>query len=115
MGAHLTELRRTAVGRFRVEDALPLDALQPGTPVPEEAWISPLEALGHLPRQEVGEAEADALSNGRILPAEGRDDLDPLVLSHDGELVAVAEIRDGRLRPRKVFRTQESGSGGRGR
>ncbi|MFZ5624686.1 MAG: tRNA pseudouridine(55) synthase TruB, partial [Gemmatimonadota bacterium] len=34
-GAHLTALRREAIGDLRVEDAVPLDALSPGTPLLE--------------------------------------------------------------------------------
>lgn len=108
VGAHLTSLRRTAVGRFRVKDALPLGALESGGEgLPPEAWIDPLDALGHLPREEVSAERAGDVAHGIVLPAEDRADQGPLVLSHRGELVAVAEIVDGRLRPRKVFRTPE--------
>ena len=102
VGGHLTALRRTAVGSFRVEDAVELEALEEG-PAPAGAWLSPLEALGHLPRRQVSAEEAAALANGRILSAPGEEDQGPLVLVHADELVAVAELRDGRLRPRKVF------------
>jgi len=62
-GAHLTRLRRTAIGPFRVENArAPED---PGTP------IDPGEALVHLPRVEVTGEEAVAVSHGRILGPAG--------------------------------------------
>ncbi len=34
VGGHLTGLRRTRVGRFAIADAVPLDTLEPGGPVP---------------------------------------------------------------------------------
>jgi tRNA pseudouridine55 synthase len=58
-GAHLTRLRRTAIGPFRVEDAVQPDA--PGVPLPLEA------AVRHLPRLEVGHEEAIAAGHGRVL------------------------------------------------
>jgi tRNA pseudouridine55 synthase len=107
VGAHLAELRRTAVGGFRVEDAVALEELggagRGGPDVPERAWHTPLEALGHLPSEEVDRERARALAHGQILPAEAEGDRGPLVLSHAGALVAVAEVVGGRLRPRKVF------------
>jgi len=103
VGAHLTELRRTAVGSFRVEDAVPLETLESGA-VPTGAWLSPLEALAHLRRDEVSSEEAEALAHGQILSAGDRADGGPVALACQGELVAVAEIVDGRIRPRKVFR-----------
>jgi tRNA pseudouridine55 synthase len=105
VGAHLTALRRTAVGSFRVEDALPLADLRDGEGVPDDAWVAPLDALGHLPRVEVEEDVAAALAHGRILEWEGEDRPEPLVVAHEGELVAVCQLVSGRLRPRKVFAT----------
>src|SRR5690606_38859557 len=48
VGGHLTRLRRTRVGGFRVEQALPLDELGEAMRV-RAALLSPAEALGHLP------------------------------------------------------------------
>lgn len=114
VGAHLTALRRTAVGRFTVEDALALDALEPGFQPGGVAWMQPLEALAHLPRMELDGEQARALSNGMVLPVEGWEDTAPLVLAHEGELVAVGEIVAGRLRPRKVLVPPAPRNGGGG-
>jgi tRNA pseudouridine55 synthase len=63
-GAHLTRLVRTRVGPFRVEDASPPDA--PGPLLPLE------RAVGHLPRMELSEDEAEAAGHGRPLgPPDG--------------------------------------------
>jgi len=62
-GAHLTSLRRTAIGPFGVRDASPPEA--PGAPLPVE------RALAHLPVCVVSAEEAVAVSHGRILGPAG--------------------------------------------
>ena len=62
-GAHLTRLRRTAIGPYRAEDAE-----EPGAvtqPRPVEA------AVAHLPRVDISAEEANAASNGSILGPAG--------------------------------------------
>jgi tRNA pseudouridine55 synthase len=62
-GAHLTRLRRIAIGPYRVEDAD-----EPGGTTPPR----PLEAaVAHLPRVDVSGDEANAASNGSILGPAG--------------------------------------------
>jgi tRNA pseudouridine55 synthase len=62
-GAHLTALRRTAVGPLRVEEALP-----PEDPGP----LLPLErAVEHLAEVQLEEEEAKAAGHGRILGPAG--------------------------------------------
>jgi tRNA pseudouridine55 synthase len=57
-GAHLTALRRTAIGPFRVEQSRP----------PPNATTQPIErAVAHLPRLTLQEEEARAASHGRAL------------------------------------------------
>ena len=103
-GAHLSALRRTGVGPFGVEGALSLEALDDPAAV-AAAWIPPARALAHLPRVEVSADEAARLAHGQTLrpasdaaPPEG-----PVAAVREGELVAVGEMEEGALRPRKVF------------
>lgn len=99
VGAHLTALRREAIGPLRVEDAVPLEALGPGTPP-----RPPREVLGGLRT-----VELDA--EGRLAVAHGRPVRDPsgppagelVALVHDGRLAAVAASGDGWLRPTVVL------------
>lgn len=111
-GAHLASLRRTAVGSFEVEDALPADELEPerlslGSP----SWRAPAAALYFLPQRKLSRRERDRVAHGSRVPAEGvepspesdQEEL-PVALVHGGELVAVAERVDGELQPRKVLR-----------
>ncbi len=62
-GAHLTSLRRTAIGPFAVEDARVPD--DPGVPLPLELAVS------HLPVLDLDEHEARAARHGSILGPAG--------------------------------------------
>ena len=60
-GAHLAALRRTGSGRFRIDDAVTLEAL-------EQRHVLPLEALlADLPRAELDAAAEARLRNGQPL------------------------------------------------
>lgn len=104
VGAHLTALRRTAIGDFQADEAPDPEGLA-GPGVLEAAWISPLEAVAHLPRVEVDEAEARRLTSGQSLPVapDAAPEFGPTAVVAGGELLAVAEPERGQLRPRKVF------------
>lgn len=88
-GAHLTALRRTAIGPFRVEDARS----------PDDPEVLPLErAVGHLPRVELLAEEAEAASFGRPLGPAGVGG--PYgAFAPDGRLVGVYEDRGARAVP----------------
>jgi tRNA pseudouridine55 synthase len=107
VGAHLTELRRLAIGPFHVDQAITLDDLSRLARL-EGAWISPLSALADLSGIEVTEAEAVRIRMGQSLQlVDGRiagagEDRE-VALSLSGELVATAHLKGGTLRPRKVF------------
>lgn len=102
VGAHLTKLRRTQVGKFSVDDALDVQDLGDASRVGEAA-VTPLAALGHLAAAELGDAEVARIALGQPVPSACADSSDPLALARGGELVGIAEARDGMLRPRKVF------------
>jgi tRNA pseudouridine55 synthase len=102
VGAHLTALRRTAIGGFRVEHALRPGELRDERKV-GSAWIDPLRAIGHFPRVEVDAAAVTAIGHGQAVPAEGAPDGGPAAAAHGGELVAVGEVRHATFLPRKVF------------
>jgi tRNA pseudouridine55 synthase len=60
-GAHLRNLRRTAIGSFRSEDAKKLEELSPSDLLP------PAEALRDYPQVEVETDVADNVGNGAVL------------------------------------------------
>jgi tRNA pseudouridine55 synthase len=88
-GAHLTTLRRTAIGGFRVEEATP----------PEAASPRPIEAaVQHLPRLQLDVEEARAASHGRPLgPAALAGPYG--VFDPDGRLLGVYQDEGPRARP----------------
>jgi tRNA pseudouridine55 synthase len=63
-GAHLRHLRRTAVGPFVNEEAVPLEALSP------ERLLPPVEALRGRPRVAVDDDVAALVRNGRVFDDE---------------------------------------------
>lgn len=113
-GAHLTALRRTRSGPFRIEDAHPLGAIATAPVVALPA------ALAHLPALLAGpEASRDLAQGKRVaraaleptgIPGTPEPDADALLLGRfqvlrpDGSLLAVAERReDDTLRTLRVF------------
>ena len=95
-GAYCSALRRTAVGPLSVEDAVAPDAVSP------EGGIEPLAGLAHLPRHDLGPAEAAAVLHGRPVPAPA-DERGTVALVADGRLVAVGEAAEGAVRPAVVI------------
>ncbi len=98
VGAHLTALRREAIGALRVEDAVPLDRVGADAVLPAQA------VLGHLPALELDDPARAAVTHGRAVPADA-DRRGDVALVHGGELVAVARAEDGWLRPSVVLGT----------
>ncbi len=102
VGAHLTELRRTAIGGFGVDAAVTVADLDDPAAV-RAAAIEPVSALGHLPSISVGSDAVGRLAHGQWVDAAVSDEAGPVAVASDGVLVAVGEVRSGKLRPRKVF------------
>lgn len=105
--AHLRALRRTEAGPFRIEEALPLEALERLAASDRAGLLAriihPAEAVAFFPLLLVDANGAIALSRGRQLLRP--DELDGLrrVVGPDGALVAVGEVLAGRLRPVRVI------------
>jgi len=105
--AHCSRLRRLSSGPLSVDDAIPMAALVPGSLTEgTHAVRSPLDAMGHLTREELSDAQVAAVGQGRSLPASAPGAAgDRGVLVHAGEVVAVAErLADDRWQPRVVLR-----------
>jgi tRNA pseudouridine55 synthase len=91
-GAHLRDLRRTAIGSFTVAEAKPLDALTP------EALLTPANALRDLEAVTVDDALAADVAQGKVLDRErgGFPGDGPWpVRAEDGRLLAVYEAHRG--------------------
>jgi len=96
-GAHLTALRRTAVGPWTEADALPLSALRAPLPLRPAR-----DAVGHLPQRHLAPTEAEAVRHGRPVPATHDGDL-PVALLDGETLLAVARPYETLLQPTVVL------------
>ncbi len=100
VGAHLTALRREAIGGLRVDDAVALDR------VTREALLPAARVLRHLPAVELDEEAKAAVAHGRPVAdgrAGGQAGGGPVVLLEGGDVVAVAIAESGWLRPTVVL------------
>jgi tRNA pseudouridine55 synthase len=116
---HVSALRRTAVGPFAEPDSVQLEALQAAAPAeggdfaPLAALLRPVDAgLRSIPAVGVSRADAARLARGQAVLLRGRDA--PIMqgfvaVSTHGDLIALAEVAQGELRPRRIFNL---GSGG---
>lgn len=101
-GAHLRNLRRTAIGSFTLDEATTIEA---AAPMPMS------EAVRDLSRVVVSEETAALVRNGRVLDLEVLGVVDDAVgeppwplLAPDGSLLAVYEpVADGRAKPTVVI------------
>jgi tRNA pseudouridine55 synthase len=111
---HVAALRRLAVGAFTLEAAISLDKLAAlGHSAAASKHLLPIEtALDDIPALALSEAEAHRLSQGQpVTPVDPDAEMrlarlgpGALVRAVSGKrLVALAEIGDGGLRPRRVI------------
>jgi tRNA pseudouridine55 synthase len=105
-GAHLSSLRRTASGRFRVDQASTLEALQESNALER---LLPLPALIEgLPRAELGVAEEARLRQGQALKISGLRPGLCAVVRPDGAVIGLGTADDaGGLRPLRLTQTAE--------
>jgi tRNA pseudouridine55 synthase len=100
-GAHLANLRRTAIGSFGLAAATPLDRLAP------EHVLSPAEAMRDYPALTIGADVAAAVANGKVLDRAALGDPDGegpwALLDGSGSLLAVYEPRNGSVKPAVVL------------
>lgn len=62
-GAIMTTLQRTAAMPFKLEQSIDYAQLEPGV-VPSKGWLTPLEAVAHLPQGRADETAVALLKNG---------------------------------------------------
>jgi tRNA pseudouridine55 synthase len=101
-GAYVKELRRTRVGPFTVDQAVPLDA----TPEEARARLLPSAlALEELPRVELAPGERQALRHGRTVPLPPGQSAagEAAVFDAQGHALAVVAVEAGMVRPVKVL------------
>lgn len=101
--AHLARLRRTASGRFRIEDAVALETLEAMDEGARKARLLPLRTLlTDLPSAELDPPAALRFGNGQGLPFSGREGIFA-VYGPDGEVIGLGRADgDGMLRPLRL-------------
>jgi tRNA pseudouridine55 synthase len=88
--AYCEELERTAIGPFRLEDAA------------EDRLLPLSEALSFMSEQALSGEEAMAVRHGRRIPARVTG-TQHTRLTHEGQVLAIGEPREGELQPVVVF------------
>jgi tRNA pseudouridine55 synthase len=106
-GAHLSGLRRTASGRFRIEDAVTLETLE--RMEQRRQRLLPLPALLEgLPRAELGAAEEARLRQGQALKISGLRQGLCAVVRPDGVVIGLGSADGaGALKPLRLTQTAE--------
>lgn len=95
VGGHLTALRRTRVGPFRIAEATPLDGLDA-----DRDALRPADAAARLfDTLPLDAGQADDLGHGRRIRVPGPDSIAPLAaIDASDRLVALAARQDGVVR-----------------
>lgn len=106
-GAHLTALRRTQSGPFAIARAIPLqEIVEKGAEAVAGKLASLEESLAFLPEVKTTEAEADRVKHGGVVEVARPDEAMVRVTGPTGEVLALAEIRRGRLVYKRVLANQ---------
>jgi tRNA pseudouridine55 synthase len=108
-GGHLTALRRTRVGPYRIEDAAPLDELAAAAD-PAGLPVIPLAAAAAaaFDARQLTADEARLIGHGGRLPALGAGPAPVAAFGPDGALIALLTESDGQARSLAVFAAGES-------
>ena len=105
-GGHVTELRRTRVGRFSAADAVQLDDVTPDDLLPVEDSLDPMQ------KTQVAADQERTLRFGQSIPISDRQEGELVaMLDESGNLICVARIRDNEAHPECVL-PKEIGDGG---
>lgn len=103
VGGHMASLRRTAVGVFTADTALPLDALTPENI--GDALVPPSQALAHLQVLQLCDpADVKAVRTGRAMAWAGADGSIVRITDGDSDLVALGRASGGSLQPYIVLK-----------
>jgi tRNA pseudouridine55 synthase len=105
-GAHLAGLERTAVGPFRLERALKLEALEALSPTARRAQILPVEALlASWPRLTLAPEAVVKFGHGQAIQV-GAGQGVVAVFDEGGRLLGIGAVgAEGMLRPKRLLAT----------
>ncbi|MFE8070734.1 tRNA pseudouridine(55) synthase TruB [Marinobacteraceae bacterium S3BR75-40.1] len=108
-GAHVTALRRTEAGPFRLDQAYTLDALEAMAPEERDACLQPADtALQDLPEQRLNNAHSQSILNGQPVKMTGQFQPGWVRLYAEDRFLGLGEILlDGRVAPRRLVSTAD--------
>jgi len=102
VGGHMAALRRTRIGAFGIEAAIPLDDLTPENIA--GLLVSPSAALAHFPLHPLTqESEAQDIAHGRSLICDLPEAAVVRIVDAENVLLALGRTDGERLHPFKVF------------
>jgi tRNA pseudouridine55 synthase len=110
--AHLRTLRRLRVGSFGLDCALTIEQIEAD---PAAAIMTPAAAMGDMPKVEVDDDQARAISHGVLFPRStfeqtaALNDSPIAMLNAAGDLLAVYQRRGASLRPVVVLAASGEG------
>ena len=107
-GAHLAALRRTASGRFLIEEAVTLDDIAGLNETQRQGQLLPLGGLlADLPRVELDAALELRLRNGQALKISGLQQGVSALYTAGGALIGLGRAEEGVLRPLRLTQAAE--------
>jgi tRNA pseudouridine55 synthase len=108
-GAHLTSLRRSRSGDFRIQDAVSLQQVSARDIIPLD------ELLPSMPRIEVSAIDETKVNHGNAIACQAGVEADgqfARIFNKKGEFLAVASVENGLVRPRLVLTSITSDESG---
>jgi len=103
-GGHLTALRRTRIGEFRLDDAFTLQQLESMDEAGRDACLMPLDSLVQdLPALEVDAVQAMRLAKGQRLGLHDEHPDGKRRLYAEGRFLGLGELVAGRLSPSRLL------------
>jgi tRNA pseudouridine55 synthase len=103
VGGHLTALRRTKIGPFTVEDAVPVDAEDLAAALRDPAAV----ARELFPVAELTPEQSVALAHGKRVRPDAADAPVVAAIAPDGRLAGLVAVQDGNARVLVNFPTSE--------
>lgn len=107
---HVCELRRTQVGAFTEKESISLEAIErharSETDAPEAVLMPVASGLHAIPAVSLGQDDASRFARGQAVLLRGRDAPvaeGPVSVSVQGALIALGEIEQGYLKPKRIF------------
>ncbi|SIN94423.1 tRNA pseudouridine synthase B [Sulfurivirga caldicuralii] len=105
---HLTQLRRTETGGFKVDMALPLEVIEA---FPETALLPVDRLLSHLPERLLSPEQAERFQHGNPVAASSQTVERWRVYDGEGRLLGIGVQRDGQLWPQRIFNLPSPSAG----